>query len=284
MLIIVGSIIVLVSVLGGFALSHGNVAALFQPFELLIIAGAAFGAFLTSNPLKVVKQVFAEVLGLLKGPRYKKQDYLDILSLMFAVLTKVRKDGLMSVEADIEEPDTSPLFSSYPKVVGDHHLVEFVTDCLRLMVTGSMNPHELEPLLEAELEIHHHEVLAPSHALIKVADGLPGFGIVAAVLGIIITMGSIGGEVAEVGKHVAGALVGTFLGILLAYGFVGPMGNAMEARANEDSKAFECIKNALIASLRGYSPIVAVEFARKALNADVRPRFSDLEEHLKGKK
>lgn len=284
MLLIVGSIVVIASVLGGFVMSHGNIAALWQPAEFIIIAGAALGAFLTSNPPKVVKQVLGEVIGLLGGPRYKQQDYLDILSLMYAVLTKVRKDGLMSVEGDIEAPDASPLFSNYPRVLKDHHLVEFVTDCLRLMVTGSMNPHELEPLLEAELETHHHEALAPSHALTKVSDSLPGFGIVAAVLGIVITMGSIGGEVAEVGHHVAGALVGTFLGILLAYGFVGPMANAMEARANEDSKAFECIKNALIASLRGYSPIVAVEFARKALNADVRPRFSDLEEHLKGKK
>ncbi|MDR3414634.1 MAG: hypothetical protein P4L83_00475 [Nevskia sp.] len=194
MLVIIGSIVVLVSVVGGFVLSHGHLLALWQPYELLIIGGAAFGSFLTSNPPKVVKEALAGGVGIMRGPRYKRGDYLDILSLTHEVLSKIRKQGMMSIEDDIEDPSASPLFSNFPKVVSDHHLTEFMTDCLRLMVTGNMNPHELEPLLEAELETHHHESLAPAHALAKLADALPGFGIVAAVLGIVTTMASIGGE------------------------------------------------------------------------------------------
>lgn len=284
MLIIVGSIVVVGSVLGGFVLSHGHLGALWQPYELLVIGGAAFGSFLTANPPKIVKEALGGAVGTLGGPHYKKQDYLDILSLMYEVLNKIRKEGLMAIEADIETPDSSPLFSSFPKIIKDHHLLEFITDCLRLMVSGNMNPHELEPLLEAELETHHHEALAPASAMAKLSDSLPGFGIVAAVLGIVITMGSIGGEVAEVGEHVAGALVGTFLGILLAYGFIGPISSAMEQRANDDSKALECVKTALVSSLRGYNPTVAVEFARKSLSSTVRPSFTDLEAHLKGQR
>lgn len=284
MLIIIGSLVVTGSVIAGYVLSHGNLAALFQPYEFLTIGGASFGAFLTSNPPKVVKAALKGAVGVLKGPRYKKADYLDILSMTNDVLNKARKEGLMAIEGDVEDPHASPLFSKYPKLSADHHLMEFMTDCLRMMISGNMNPHELEPLLEAELENHHHDALAPAHAWAGMSDSLPGFGIVAAVLGIVITMGSIGGDIASVGHHVAGALVGTFLGILLAYGFVGPLAAAMTAVANEDSKAFECIKNALIASLRGYNPAVAVEFARKSLASEVRPSFSDLETHLKGAK
>lgn len=282
MLLIVGSLVVIASVIGGFVLSHGHILALWQPYELLIIGGSAFGSFLTSNPPKVVKEALAGVAGVVKGPRYKQSDYLDILSLMHGILAKTRKQGLMAIEDDIEDPASSPLFSEFPRILADHHLTEFITDCLRMMVTGSMNPHELEPLLEAELETHHHEALAPAHALAKLSDSLPGFGIVAAVLGIVTTMASIGGEVALVGEHVAGALVGTFLGILLAYGFIGPIASALEQRVTEDGKAMECVKMALLASLRGYNPMVAIEFARKSLSSKLRPSFSALEEHLKG--
>lgn len=284
MLVIVGSVVVVVSVIGGFVLSHGHLGALWQPYELLIIGGAAIGSFMTSNSPKVVKESMAGCLSILKGAKYKRGDYLDILSLTYDILNKARKEGLMAIEGDVEDPAASPLFSNYPRLVGDHHLLEFMTDSLRMMISGNMNPHELEPLLEAELETHHHEALAPAHALQKLSDSLPGFGIVAAVLGIVTTMGSIGGEIAAVGEHVAGALVGTFLGILLAYGFIGPLSSALEARVEEDAKALECIKNALLASLRGYNPTVAVEFARKSLSVNVRPSFSDLEGHLKGQR
>ncbi len=282
MLLIIGTVIVTVSVLGGFVLSHGHILALWQPYEFLIIGGSAFGAFLTSNSPKVVKGVLKSLVSMLKGPKYSRKEYIDLLSLLFDILSKIRKEGLMALEQHIEEPKNSPVFSAYPVLINDHELIEFITDCLRLMIGGNMNPHELEPLLEMELETHHHEAEAPAHALTKVADSLPGFGIVAAVLGIVTTMASISGDIGAIGEHVAGALVGTFLGILLGYGFVGPMGAALEQRAQEDSKAFECVKSALIASLRGYNPQVAIEFARKSLSSKVRPNFGDLESHLKG--
>lgn len=281
MLILVGFIVVVLSVVGGYVASHGKLGALWQPFELVIIGGAAFGAFLASNPVKTVKQTFAAAIGVLKGPRYKAKDYLDALSLLYEVLNRARKEGFMSLESDVDNPAQSALFANYPSIRDDHHLMDFITDCLRLMIGSNIEPHELEPLLELELEKHHHEELAPAHALTKVADGLPGFGIVAAVLGIVITMGSIGGDIAEVGGHVAAALVGTFLGILLAYGFVAPLAAAVEARAEQDSRIYESVKTALLASLRGYPPKIALEFARKTVPSALRPGFSEFEQHIK---
>ena len=281
MLVLVGAAVVVVCVLGGFVLSHGQILALWQPYELLIIAGGALGAFLSANPPKVVKAALADAVGLLKGPKYKKQDYVDLLSMLYDLFSVIRKEGLLGVEEHIEDPQSSSLFSAYPRLLREHHLIEFTTDCLRLMVGGSMNPHELEQLLDVELETHHHEALAPALAVTKMADALPGFGIVAAVLGIVTTMSQLDGDTSRIGMHIAGALVGTFLGILLCYGFIGPLGAAMENRVQEEGKAFECVKIALLASLRGYNPKVSVEFARKALASHSRPRFQDLEEHLK---
>ncbi len=281
MLIIVGFIVVILSVVGGYVLSHGHLGALWQPYELVIIGGAAFGAFLVSTPMKTVKETIGGVIGVLKGPKYKAEDYKATLSLVYELLNKARRDGFMSLEDHVENPSQSAVFGNYPKVLADHHLLDFMTDCLRLMIGSNIEPHELEPLLELELEKHHHEALAPAHALSKVSDGLPGFGIVAAVLGIVITMGSIGGSIEEIGHHVAAALVGTFLGILMAYGFVGPMAAAMEARAEQDSRIYESVKTALLACLRGYNPKIALEFARKTLPSDVRPGFSEFESHLK---
>lgn len=281
MLIIVGLLIVVLSVLGGYVGAHGKLAALWQPFELVIIGGAALGAFLVGTPAKTVKATLAAVPAVFKGPKYKNQDYLDVLSLIYELLNKARREGFMALEDHVERPHESALFANYPKVLADHHLIDFITDCLRLMIGSNIEPHELEPLLELELEKHHHEVMAPAHALAKVADGLPGFGIVAAVLGIVITMGAIGGDIAEVGAHVAGALVGTFLGILLAYGFIGPIAAAVEARAEQDARIYESVKTALLACLRGYNPKIALEFARKTLPSNVRPGFSAFEAHLK---
>lgn len=284
MIILVGFAVVLASVLGGFVLSHGQLGALWQPYEVVIIAGAAFGAFLVANPAKVVKAALAAVPQLLKGAHYKRADYVDILSMLYDVLVKARKEGMVAIERDAEDPASSAIFTRYPKLLADRHLMEFTTDCLRLMVSGNLDPMELEQLLDVEVETHHKEAAEPAHALQVLADSLPGFGIVAAVLGIVTTMGAIGGEVAEIGKHVAGALVGTFLGILLGYGFVGPLAAALQHRAHEEGKAFEIIKMALVSSLRGYPPSVAVEFARKLLFSDVRPAFADLEAHLRGQR
>lgn len=281
MLIIIGFVIVLGCVAGGFVLSHGNLMSLWQPYELLIIGGAAFGAFLASNPPKVHKKVFKNLLGVLKGSKYKKALYLDLLSLIYELLQKTRKEGMMAIEADIEAPAESPLFSNYPRLLADHHIVDFICDYLRLMVGGNMNPFELENLMDMELAAHHKESSMPAEAVTKVADGLPGFGIVAAVLGIVITMSYIGGDPALIGGHVAAALVGTFLGILLAYGFVGPLAVAMEHVAREEAKFYECIKVCLMAAVNGYNPQVAVEFGRKVMYASERPSFSELEEHVK---
>jgi chemotaxis protein MotA len=285
MLTIIGSVIVLGCVAGAFLMEGGSLLLLWHPNEIIIICGAAFGAFVTSNPLKVVKGSFAGTLALLKGPRYKRQDYVDLLKLLYDILVKMRKSGMLAIEADIEAPEKSKLFSEYPRIIADHHMLEFITDCLRLIIGGNLDPHELESLLEYELETHHKDSAEPAHAVQRVADALPGFGIVAAVLGIVDTMASIdGADTGTIGRKVAAALVGTFLGILVAYGFVGPIAAAMEHRAHEEGKAFEVVKMALVASVRGYAPTVAVEFARKLLWADVRPSFADLESHLKGKK
>lgn len=281
---IIGTIIVLGCVSAGFLWAGGNLLLLWHPSEIVIICGAALGAFIISNPPKVSKASFTGALGLVKGPKYRREDYVDLLKLLYDVLVKSRKEGLIAIEADVDEPEKSPLFSKYPRILADHHMMEFITDCLRLVVGGNLDPHELESLLEYELETHHKEAHEPAHAVQKVADALPGFGIVAAVLGIVNTMAAIeGADTATIGHKVGAALVGTFLGILVAYGIVGPISSAMEHRAGEEGKAFEVVKMALVASVRGYPPGVAIEFARKLLFSEVRPTFSDLENHLKGK-
>lgn len=284
MLVILGTIIVLASVAGGYVLSHGNLAALWQPFEVLIIGGAAFGAFMISNPKKVLVAVFKSIPSLLSGPKYNKSAYMDLLSLLHEVFAKVRRDGLMAIEADVEEPDKSEIFNRYPKITKDKHIVQFLSDYLRLMVGGNMNAFELENLMDVEIETHHHESTQPAQALTKVADALPGFGIVAAVLGIVITMGYISESAEAIGAHVAAALVGSFLGILMAYGFVGPMAVALEHRSADEAKVYECMKVSLLATVNGYSPQVAVEFGRKVLFSEVRPSFQELEEHLRAQK
>lgn len=281
MLIIIGYIIVLACVGVGFVLAGGKLLALWQPLELLIIGGSAFGAFVIANPVSVLKSAVGGVLGAMKGSKYNKALYLELLSLMYELLQKTRKEGMMSVEADIEDPAESALFSKYPKIVEDHHITDFICDYLRLMVGGSMNPFELENLMDMELAAHHKESEMPGEAVTAVSDALPGFGIVAAVLGIVITMSFIGGDPAVLGHHVAAALVGTFLGILLAYGFVGPTATAMGHIAREEAKFYECIKICLLSAVNGYNPQVAVEFGRKVMYSNIRPSFSELEEHVK---
>ena len=282
--VILGIVLVIGSVAGGFVLSHGKLAALWQPYELLIIGGAAFGAFVIANPASVLKGVLHQLPILMKGSPYKKGYYLDSLALLYDLLSKARKQGMMSLESDVEEPEKSPLFGKYPKILGDHHAVEFLTDYLRLMVGGSIkNSFELENLMDVELDTHHEEALQPSAALTRVSDALPGFGIVAAVLGIVITMASLGGPPAELGAHVAAALVGTFLGILLAYGFVGPMATLVEHGARDQSQFLKVLKTVLLAAQQGYSPQIAVEFGRKVIFTAERPGFKELEDHVKRK-
>lgn len=284
MLVIVGYIVVLASVFGGFAMAGGHMAALFQPIELLMIGGGAGGAFLVGNNSKAVKATLKALPTVVKGSRYTRALYMDMMSLLYELLTKIRKEGLMSVESDVDAPESSPLFSKYPTIMADHHIIEFLTDYLRLMVSGSMNAFEIENLMDNEIETHHHEGEVPVHVVAKLGDGMPAFGIVAAVMGVVHTMESVGLPPAELGILIAHALVGTFLGILLAYGFVGPLSGLLEQKLNESTKMFQCVKVTLLASINGYAPAIAVEFGRKVLYSTERPSFSELEEHVKGAK
>lgn len=281
MKLIIGYLVVIGSVLGGYVLAHGVLAALWQPFEVLIILGGAIGAFIVANPGKVIKKSLKGIPSVMAGTRFNKKMYLDLLGLMFELFAKARKEGLMALENDVEEPEQSEIFKKYPKIVKDHHILDFICDYLRLMVGGSMNPMELENLMDVELETHHEEISTPAASVTTMADGLPGFGIVAAVMGVVITMGSINEPPEVLGGHIAAALVGTFLGILLGYGFVGPLGTAMNHLAHEEGKFYECIKVCILATLNGYTPQVAVEFGRKVIYSSERPGFLELEEHIR---
>lgn len=284
MFVIIGWLIVGASVFGGFALAGGHLAALFQPLELLMIGGAAAGAFIVGNNTKVIKATLKTLPSLFKGSPYNKAYYMELFALLYEILAKIRKEGLMSIEGDVETPDSSPLFSKYPLVHSDHHVVEFMADYLRIMVGGNLNAFEVENLMDNEIETHHHEGAAPAGALAKLGDGMPAFGIVAAVMGVVHTMESVGLPPAELGILIAHALVGTFLGILLSYGFVSPLASLCEQKLEESSKVFQTIKVTLLASLNGYAPTVAVEFGRKVLYSTERPSFLELEAHVKQKK
>jgi chemotaxis protein MotA len=284
LLVIIGYVVVIVGVFGGYAASGGHLAVLFQPLELVMIGGGAFGAFMVGNTPKALKATLAALPTVLKGSPYTKDLYMEMMSLLFDVLSKVRKEGLMSIEGDIENPEQSPVFSKYPSVLKDHHIVEFMTDYLRLMVSGNMDAMQIENLMDMEIETHHHEGAIPAHAIAKLGDGMPAFGIVAAVMGVVHTMESVGMPPAELGILIAHALVGTFLGILLAYGFVGPLSSLLEQKLDESSKMFQCVKVTLLASLNGYAPALAVEFGRKVLYSTERPTFAELEDHIKKSK
>jgi chemotaxis protein MotA len=284
MLIIVGYLIVVAAVFGGFAMAGGHLGSLFQPVELLMIGGAALGAFLVGNTGKALKATMKALPSAFKGSIYTKAMYMELMALLYDILAKVRKEGLMAIETDIEKPEESPLFSKYPKVLADHHVIEFMTDYLRLMVAGNLNAFEIENLMDNEIETHHHEGEIPVQCVAKLGDGLPAFGIVAAVMGVVHTMESVGIPPSELGKLIAAALVGTFLGILLAYGFVGPLSSVLEQKLNESTKMFQTIKVTLLASLNGYAPALAVEFGRKVLYSTERPSFSELEAHVKQSK
>ena len=284
MLVIIGYILVCACVFGGFALAGGHLASLWQPIELLMIGGAAFGAIFVGNNGKSIKATLKAMPTIFKGSKFTKEMYMQLMALQFDVLSKVRKEGLMSIEGDIEAPESSPLFANYPLVLADHHIIEFMTDYLRLMVSGNMDAMQIENLMDNEIETHHHEGAVPAHVIAKIGDGLPAFGIVAAVMGVVHTMESVGLPPAELGILIAKALVGTFLGILLAYAFVSPLASVLEQKLEESTKMFQCVKVTLLASLNGYAPALAVEFGRKVLYSTERPTFAELEEHIKKKK
>jgi chemotaxis protein MotA len=281
MFVILGYIIVIASVLGGYALAGGHLASLMQPLELLMIGGAALGAFVISNPVRVLKATIAALPQCLAGSKFTKARYMELMALLYEFLMKARKEGLMSIEADVETPEQSAIFGKYPTLSKDHHLIEFITDYLRMMIAGNLNAHEIENLMDNELDTHHHEGAIPMHAIQTVADGLPAFGIVAAVMGVVHTMSSVGRPPSELGEMIAHALVGTFLGILLAYGFIGPLAKLLEAKLEESSKELQCVKVTLLASMQGYPPPICIEFGRKVLYSTERPSFTELEAHVK---
>ena len=286
MFVIIGWLVALGAVFGVFIAHGGNIGVVLKalPFEMAAIGGAALGAFVANNQPKVLKATMGGVAQCFKGSKYTKARYMELMALLYDILQKARKEGLMSIENDVEKPHDSPLFKKYVNVGHDHHVVEFVTDYLRMMVSGNLNAHEIESLMDSEIETHHHEAHAPVAALQRLAGGLPAFGIVAAVLGVVNTMGSVGQPPAVLGGMIGSALVGTFLGILLSYAFAEPLAGLLEQKVEDAGKELQCIKTTLLASMQGYAPQVAIEFGRKVLYSGDRPSFIELESHVKGKK
>lgn len=285
MLAIIGAIVVSVAVIGGYLLEHGNLHLLYQPAELFIIGGASIGAFLIGYPPKLVKEVIhiiSRILG--NKSTYKKEEYMDVMRLLSDIFSKIRKDGLISIESDVDAPEKSKIFTKYPTFLGRHHAVTFVTDTLRTVMTTTIEPHELEALLETELEAHHETAMLPAKAVNNTADSLPGLGIVAAVLGVVLTMQKMSEPPEVLGESIGAALVGTFLGVLLCYGFVGPLARNMEQVAGADAEYLVVLKVALMAFIRGAPPQISVEFGRRVIPAEVRPSFLEVETALKAKK
>jgi chemotaxis protein MotA len=278
MFLLIGSAVVIACVLGGYVAMGGHILVLVQPFEFVIIAGAAVGAFIIANPKWLLMRCLKSFGQAMKGSPYKKEHYLEILSLLYQVFKLAKSKGMLVLEPHIEKPDESDLFSKFPLFYGNHHAVTFVCDYLRLISLGTENAYELEALMDEEIETHHHEHSQVASAIQTMADGMPALGIVAAVLGVIKTMGSITEPPEVLGHLIGGALVGTFLGVFLSYGFIGPIANTLKTGYDAETKYYQCIKAALLAYVQGYAPSVAVEFARKALLTDVRPTFYEVEE------
>lgn len=285
MFVAIGFGVALFCVFGVFALHGGNVMVLVQalPWEMLTIMGAATGAFIASNPPHVLKASLKGIASCFKSSKYGKARYLELMALLYDLLQKARREGLLAIEKDVDNPQESEVFNKYPTVGTDPHVVEFITDYLRIMVSGNLNAHEVEALMDSEIETHHQEAHAPVAALERMAGGLPAFGIVAAVLGVVNTMGSIGEPPAVLGAMIGAALVGTFLGILLAYAIFEPLAGMLGSKVDESTKELEVIKTTLLASMQGYTPQMAIEFGRKVLFTPDRPNFFELEEHVKKK-
>ena len=277
MISLVGILVVFASVIGGFLMEKGKLPVLLQPSEFITIAGAALGTVVVANPPRVLKGICAGLLEIVKGTGVTEKFYVESLKLLFELFTKARKEGMIAIEGDIEEPEKSSIFSKYPTFLKDHHGTAFVCDTMRMAVTGGVKPFDLDQMMELDLEVHHHSSLAPTQALTSVADALPGLGIVAAVLGIVVTMGALGGPPAEIGHKVAAALVGTFLGILLCYGVIGPIAANMTKAVEEKHAYYGVLRTTLLAFVKGTAPIMAVEMGRRAIPEYVRPKFAALE-------
>jgi chemotaxis protein MotA len=279
---IIGIVVVFGCIAAGYLMEHGSMKVLMQPAELIIIAGAALGTVLISNPLHTLKRMISGLIGVFGSSKFGMPRYVASLKMMFELLQKARKEGLVALEVDIEDPGQSPLFSDYKDFVKDHHAVNFVCDTMRMAVSGGVEVFDLDQMLEADMDVHHHEAMEPVTALATMADSLPGLGIVAAVLGVVITMSALGGPPEEIGKKVAAALVGTFLGILLCYGLVGPLAVRMGKLADDEHAFMMVLRVIMIAFLKGVAPIMAVEIGRRTVPGHVRPSFKVVEEACRG--
>ncbi|MGB7586749.1 MAG: flagellar motor stator protein MotA [Terriglobales bacterium] len=281
MFAIIGIVVVFGAVVAGYLMEHGKLMVLVQPAELVIIGGAAIGTVLIANPLHILKKIVGGIAGVFTGSKFTKQRYLDSLKMVYELLNKARREGLMTLENDVEAPDKSPIFSKYPFFVKDHHTCDYFCDTLRMAISG-VEAFDLDQLLDLDLEVHHHSANLPISSLSTMADSLPGLGIVAAVLGVVITMGALGGPPEEIGHKVAAALVGTFLGILLCYGLVGPIASSMGKIAEDEAAYLHVLRVVMISFLKGSAPIMAVEFARRAIPGHVRPSFKEVETICRG--
>lgn len=284
MLVFLGYLVVIGAVLGSYLLVGGHLSALYQPAEFLIIFGAGLGGFIVANNGKAIKSTLRVLPRLLTSSRYNKSIYMDLMALQFRLLTKSRQAGVLSLERDIEDPEQSDIFSQYTKLLSDPHLMSFLTDYMRLMITGNMNAHEIEALMDEEIATFEHEAEVPAVSLSMLGDSLPAFGIVAAVMGVVHALASADRPAGEMGLLIDNAMVGTFLGILLAYGFISPLANLVRQKSHQQIKMMECIKVTLLSSISGYAPQIAVEFGHKTLFLDDRPSFNELEDHVRSMK
>jgi chemotaxis protein MotA len=282
MFVIIGLAVVFGSVIGGYLMEHGVLALLLQPAELVIIGGAALGSFIVATPAKIMGQAISGVLGTLKGDTYSKQTYIDVLKMLYELFQLAKKDGLIAIEVHIEKPESSSIISKYSSFKNNHHAVAFLCDSMRMLVSGGISPFDLESLMDSDIATHHEEIAKPVAMISKVGDALPGFGIVAAVMGVVLTMGAIGGPVEEIGAKVGAALVGTFLGILLSYGVVGPIASNMENVNSSGSRYYEVIKASVVSFSKGAAPLLAVEAGRRVVFNVDRPSFGELEKQLRG--
>jgi chemotaxis protein MotA len=278
MFAIIGILVVFGAVLSGYLMEHGQIAVLVQPAELLIIGGAGAGTLLIANPLRILKKIGAGAAGIFGASQFGQARYLATLKMMYELLQKARRGGMLTIEVDVEKPEESPILNAYPEFVKDHHARDFVCDTLRMVITGGVEAFDMDQMMDLDMEVQHHAEEEPVTALATMADSLPGLGIVAAVLGVVITMGALGGPAEEIGHKVAAALVGTFLGILLCYGLVGPVSQNMAKLTAEEHAYLYVLRVLMLAFIRGQPPVVAIEMGRRAIPTHVRPSFSEVEE------
>ena len=282
MFVIIGIIVVIGAIVGGYLMEHGNLRVLLQPAELVIIGGAAIGTVLIANPLSILKKIATGFVGVFGSSKYSKAKYMEMMKMLYELFSRARKEGLMALETDSDNPEQSPVFSRYPKFLKDHHILYFVCDTVRMAAGGGVEPFDMDQMMELDMDVHHHGATQPVSALSTMADALPGLGIVAAVLGVVITMGALGGPPEEIGHKVAAALVGTFLGILLCYGFLGPIASNMAKATEEEHAFYHVVRVVIVSFIKGSPPIIAVEFGRRAIPGQVRPTFQELEKFIKG--